>query len=505
MSYVDDADGSSGLSGMYIATSAYKGQVVFPKFKNRTLFRPFGPPTPDKKNIMPTRAINKETGQLSARPKDYSGWITAKQLVRGVGTSEWATFLVTQLGPDGNYIPTQSQRSPYHILYRTWKGMCRRDTKLEALGKGSDTKRASIQPIKTFAIIQGALIEHGGKPMQPPVMPCMQVLPWSAKGGLETLLETETEAYKALSPEQKQAHAGDVVNRFVYWDMLNYDTGKYILLHSNKTGDNMSTAAVDWNGQQGYEGNQSSQELSKYICKAVDCQPLPRTATGMMAFEEQGRLFTPWEQALRFLSDAEMADILVGAFRDTPELLIESFSAYGWLPASLSRGQMVSLPPASAPIAGPPGAGGDAIPFSWPPAGAPPAGPHMTPPGAPVYPGSTGAFPPGFVPPPTTAGVPGFSTPPTTTFPPTPPPAQAAPPAAAGAPDWGAAASMTEDDNKRRLAELEGVGAGAGQPPTGAPPVGAPAPAPGVPNAEEVARVMQHLNNLRNQASGGKA
>jgi hypothetical protein len=469
VSYIDEAEGSSSLlSGNYLVNASFRGQAVFPEFKSRTLFRPFGPPTADMKQIVPTRCQNAD-GTLSARPKDYSSWITAKQLVKGVGTSEWATFLLNQVDENGNYLPRQQHKTPYDILYKTWKAMCARDDKLKQLGVGSNEKRAAIQPIKTFAMIQGALAEHRGKQINPPILPTILVLSWSAKGSLETLMEIETDTFRALSPEQKQQFASDVKSRFASWDILNYDTGKYLLFYGNKSGAVVSSpAAVDWSGQQSYTPNGESQELSKYLVKPVDCPPLPRDASGQMLFATQGRLFTPWEKVLRFLSNEEMADILVGAFRDQPTLLIESFSAYGWLPASLARGQMISIP-TGGPVVGPAlGAVGGM------PAGIP---------GMMVH-------PPGMVTPPASTA-PAKDDIPMNWAPSTPPPAApVAPQPPVSGPDWGAAATSTPEDNAKRLAAAEG------QVQPQVPVTPPPSALPGSVTPDEVAKVMAHLKQL---------
>lgn len=350
MSYLDDSkDAGGAMPGSFVTNNTYRGRLYFPKFtEGVTLITPVGVPNEDMTDILPHRNV-REDGSLSTTPRDYSDWISCRYLVRGVGTAEEMTFLVSQKDENGNIIPRQAQHSPYDSLYRTWKKMKATNPNLEILGKGSKSAPAKITAPKPHAAIQCVMYQHGKFVMQPHTVPALLMFGGTAKNAFEDLLEEESEAFAALSPDEKNAQKDNAEFRFKYPNIFRKDMIP-VLSWKGVSGADEGTVSVDnlsYGGPTTYAsqapGKRDKRDFSRYVAELTFRNvAFPTDQQGRLQIYTHDNAFTPWDQCFRYLSDDEMADMVVRAFRDVPFLLIPAFQHRPeWLPDSITKGQVV--------------------------------------------------------------------------------------------------------------------------------------------------------------------
>lgn len=350
--YKDTAAGSrvGGLRGMMVTSSAYKGHVWKLKWSNKTklenIIRLTGPAAPDGKSLLPYR--------YSGDDNDFSGFMANYPIFAG-GTTDRFTFVAAAADPNspGDFLDFKDRPTPASIFVEAVKSMCDADPKLDAqLNPKSDIP--TMPAIKTFSFAQGVLMQHGDRSyMSAPRYPSMFLLSWSAKSALEELLGTEVEGYAG--------DAMDYEKRFLSGDILHADTGKALSFYNALTADQAAPGAADgpnWAGGGGTAAPKKAKtELAHYACDLKMPTALPRDPDGTLTLSREGKLFTPWETATRFMSDEEMAEYIVRGYEDMPQLLLGAFRRHlDWLPNYMKDNATVVVPatsnePALAPAA----------------------------------------------------------------------------------------------------------------------------------------------------------
>jgi hypothetical protein len=126
----------------------------------------------------------------------------------------------------------------------------------------------------------------------------------------------------------------DYAARFVAGDVLHADKGKLLSFFNARAAAVASSDDIGstWGGgKKTKSGNQN--ELAHYTCEVRADMPLPRESDGTLSFLKRESLFTPWETALRFMSEEEMAAEICQSYQDMPELLLAAFRTRPeWLP-----------------------------------------------------------------------------------------------------------------------------------------------------------------------------
>jgi hypothetical protein len=334
------AGGSDVMKGNLIASDAYRarnGNVWKPKWDDSvrldTVMRFTGPATADGKGLMPHR--------YSGDANDFTEFIHCLPIFSG-GSYNRYTFIAGYKNPEDpdDILSPDEYPTPAQMLQKAAKRLAQADAEMERiLFKG---KNAVGPVIKYFGLLQGILLQYGTKNYRnSPKMPCIFTLSWSAKRALEEVLGKEVEGYVG-DPE-------DYSKRFVAGDVLNADTGKLFAFFNAKAAAVAANtqAGPNWSNAGGNGGtDQSSHEFSSYGCEVVGECPLPKNPDGTLVFAQQGTLFTPWSQALRFLDEKEMVNILVQAYNDMPQLILPAFrSRYDELiPRYMKDGATVTMP-----------------------------------------------------------------------------------------------------------------------------------------------------------------
>lgn len=400
--YRDESRSAQGttMQGVFLTTRAYPGSIWFPSWDKNTykptVFRPLGPVTADGKALTPWR--------FTADRCDYTDWIVARRLFRG-GSARRTTFIVDRTDAEGRLLDDSMEAEPATVLFHAWKKGKEAHPEWLALGLGGSGRSPALPPIRTFAALQGALLEHNGNQYwENPFVPAMLWLTWSAKTSLEEKLEEEVKDYSG--------DVNDFNRRYVAGDFLNADTGKLLYFYNSRTKAGQTVApageqpAPGWGqggGKKASEGRTT--ELAYFMCDLKPSPPLPRTQDGRLLFADQGTAFFSWAKSLRCLSTEDRLKLLIGAFEDVPALLRYAFAPYsGWLPPSMlgttistpAAGQNVPPPtaaaapaaaqtaqaPAEAPTEKAPNWGGASKWGAGAPSSTPAEDPEVSPPGA---------------------------------------------------------------------------------------------------------------------------
>jgi hypothetical protein len=330
------------MAGDMISQKGFAGGVWTPAWSKagevraETHFRIVGPPTADGKGIIPYR----ESGE----PRNFSHWIVPAAVFKG-GTSKFVSFIAEQKDEDGKPIDPQYQPSPAHIFVDYVYRRAKEDPAIKVnLTEGS--RGAPVRAIKDHAFVQGILFRHGGKDYYEGnkfKIGTILMLSPSAASAIEEMVDLEHEDYTG-DPD-------DYAARFVHGNIIDADTGPIIKLYNALCGEAASESKeVDLSAAaKGGGSGKGSTEFASYACEIVKPSlPLPRDPDGVLTFHKQGRLFTPWNKALRFLTDQEMVETLVRAYEDHPDVLRAALgSRYGeFLPNFIKGNASVTAPEA---------------------------------------------------------------------------------------------------------------------------------------------------------------
>jgi hypothetical protein len=342
-------DNRYSMPGMKLTTAAYKGEVWSPKWDDNTRLethiRPVGPMNKEGTDFLPWR--------YSGEVNDVGQWLMSYPLFRG-GTSELTTFVAALQDPKspGDILDTNEHPSPAHCFVNAAKTMCNNDTSKRwkaILMDGKSGKGAALpKRIGSWGFIQGILLQHGNTAKisyKSPRWPVMLMMSPSALTAVLDVLNTEKEGYVG-DPEDYNA-------RFACGDVIGVTTGSILSLFNGRTEKTTTDAGggVDWSKTGVKTGHRTVTELAYYKCEVVKRLQLPKNANGVISLPgaENKQLFTPWEKAIRLLSEAEMVDALCKAYSDVPELLRFCLKPYyQYLPAFVKGDVAVTVPERSA-------------------------------------------------------------------------------------------------------------------------------------------------------------
>ena len=363
MAYKDKGEAGKRDVGIIIKSPAYQGILVKPVYgkqvREYTLFRPTGPLNKEGTDFLPWRN--------SGAPGDigvggYFDWFFKEDVFDG-GTANRVTFLAATMGPDGKVISNDTRPSIVHDFVRLVRRGVKDTVDELKLMRGTNSRSAPVKSPKTFGFVQGMLMARGADDFRAaPKFPCILMLPTSARSALYDALEAPNPAFNG--------DPLDLAGRFLSGDVLRAAGGKILVLSSNKAEAVQSQptsvsftpgAAAPARQKQSGDG----EEFNKYICeiRPQGFADLPRDQSGRIAIAPN-LLFTPWNEALRYMTEQEMIEQLVRAFSDVPHILRMGL---GHIPGA--------LPPSIA-------SGAAYFPGTGTPAPAAPAAP--TPPAAPV-------------------------------------------------------------------------------------------------------------------------
>ena len=387
MAYKDKGEAGKRDVGIIIKNPAYQGILVKPVYgkqiREYTLFRPTGPLNKELTDFLPWRN--------SGAPGDigvggYFDWFFKEDVFDG-GTANRVTFLAATMGPDGKVISNDTRPSIAHDFVRLVRRGVKDTVDELKLMRGSNSRSAPVKSPKTFGFVQGMLMARGADDFRAaPKFPCILMLPTSARTALYDALEAPNPAFNG--------DPADLANRFLSGDVLRAAGGKIIVLSSNKaeavqaapTSVSFSpgaASAAPTRQRQGGDG----EEFNKYICeiRPQGFADLPRDQMGRIAIDPN-LLFTPWNQALRYLTEQEMIEQLVRAYSDVPHILRLGLGHIpGALPPSIAAGTSyfpgtgggpapaapAAPPPPAAPVASAAAPSFGAPAFAPVPAGAP--------------------------------------------------------------------------------------------------------------------------------------
>ena len=367
MAYKDKGEAGRRDVGIIIKNPAYPGILVKPVYgkqvREYTLFRPTGPLNKDGTDFLPWRN--------SGAPGDigvggYNDWFFKEDVFDG-GTANRVTFLAATLGPDGRVISNDTRPSIAHDFVRLVRRGVKDTVDELKLMRGSNSRSAPVRSPKTYGFVQGMLMARGAEDYRAaPKFPCILMLPQSARTALYDALEAPNPAFVG-DPQ-------DLASRFLSGDVLRAAGGKILVLSSNKAEAVQSqptsvsfTPGVAAPARPKQGGGE--EEFNKYICeiRPQGFPDLPRDQSGRIAIASN-LLFTPWDQALRYLTEQEMIEQLVRAFSDVPHILRMGLGHIpGALPPSIASGTtyfpgaggpapaapvaQVAPPPPAAPVA----------------------------------------------------------------------------------------------------------------------------------------------------------
>lgn len=465
MAYKDKGEAGKRDIGIIIKNPAYPGILVKPIYgrqvREYTLFRPTGPLNKDGTDFLPWRN--------SGAPGDigvggYNDWFFKEDVFDG-GTANRVTFLAATLGPDGRVISNDTRPSIAHDFVRLVRRGVKDTVDELKLMRGSNSRSAPVRSPKTHGFVQGMLLARGAEDYRAaPKFPCILMLPQSARVALYDALEAPNPEFVG-DPQ-------DLNGRFLSGDVLRAAGGKILVLSNNKAESIPSqptsvsfTPGVAAPGRQRQSGGE--EEFNRYICeiRPQGFPDLPRDQSGRIAIATN-LLFTPWDQALRYLTEQEMIEQLIRAYGDVPHILRMGLGHIpGALPPSIASGTTYFPGGAPAPAAPPPPPPAPAAPVAS--AAAPTfGGPSFAPvpAGTPDQDGDTALYPAqpaqaanpaAAAQPPTQPGAPGvsFGVPPTAAPAAPPPPAPPAPGQAPLPPDVAAALEIL----KRNMGAIPGM------------------------------------------------
>lgn len=344
MAFKDKSDSASrSMSGIIIKHPSYAGMVTKPaygkEFREYTLFRPTGPLNKEGTDFMPWRNSGAEGDFGIGGAMD---WVYKEDVFSG-GTVERVTFLAAHVDESGEAIDNEMSSSIVHDFVRLVKRQVKGTVDELKLFKGGQGRSPALAFPKTNGFIQGMLFARGAENYaDAPKFPCIMMLTTSAKDALIQVLE-------APNPEFT-GDADDLENRFMSGDLLSATRGKLLCFYADKpepvtvgssgikptlnvnmSNSNLSTAAnkVD--------------KFNRYICDIRDqgFSDFPRDASGRIAIPSD-KLFTPWNKALRYLTQDEMIEQLIKAFNDVPHILKMGLGHIpGALPASITVGRVI--------------------------------------------------------------------------------------------------------------------------------------------------------------------
>lgn len=338
MAYKDKGESGSRDFGMVVKSPSYPGALVKPVFnrdvREYTLFRPTGPVNKEGTDFLPWRN--------SPAPGDFgiggfNDWFFKEDVFDG-GTAHRVTFIAATKDENGQIISNDIRPSVAHdFVTLVRRGV--KDTVDEIkLMKGSSRGGAPVKTPRTHGFVQGMLMARGQKDYRSaPRFPCILMLTQSAREALYDALEAQVPNYTG-DPQDMEA-------RFLSGNVLTAAGGKLLAFSSNrpeatKRAEVGPTTFVPGGGVQQSSGQRGDTEFLRYICEIhpQGFDDLPRDANGKLAIARE-MLFTPWDQALMFLTEQEMIEQLIRAYLDVPHILrIGLGHIPGALPDSITRG-----------------------------------------------------------------------------------------------------------------------------------------------------------------------
>jgi len=341
----DKSDDSSRGSTFRLHSSQFTGIVTKPlygdDYREYTTFAPVGPQTADNTDFLPWRNSDAPGDIGVGGPND---WLWTEDVFEG-GTDKTVSFLAAEIGPDGMPIDNGFEPSVAHEFIRlVSRGV--KDTVDELKFKkpcGASKFSPPLRRVRTHGFVQGMLLrrgkdDHTAAPQYPAIL--------------------------HLSPNAKDAtiaslEARDENGDFVAEGMLSVAGGKAFNLYADKPEKPTSAGggtAPKFAAVSAVDSGPSSQGKGKssialYCCDIVQRGfAMPLDGEGKIAIPG---LFTPWTQALNYITREQQIDLLVQAYRDCPHILKMGLGHIpGALPKSVSVGQTISTPaPAAAPAA----------------------------------------------------------------------------------------------------------------------------------------------------------
>lgn len=344
MAFKDKSDSSSrNISGIIIKHPSYTGTVTKPsygkEFREYTLFRPTGPLNKEGTDFMPWRNSGAEGDFGIGGTMD---WVYKEDVFSG-GTVARVTFLAATVNDNGEAVDNEMSSSIVHDFVRLVKRQVKGTVDELKLFQGGQGRSPALAFPKTHGFIQGMLVARGAENYaDSPKFPCIMMLSTSAKDALIQALE-------APNPEFT-GDADDLENRFMSGDLLSATKGKVLCFYADKpeavtvgsTGIKPTLNVNMGNTSRGPVNNKAD-KFNRYICDIRDqgFADFPRDASGRIAIPSD-KLFTPWNRALRYLTENEMIEQLIKAFNDVPHILKMGLGHIpGALPASITKGQVI--------------------------------------------------------------------------------------------------------------------------------------------------------------------
>jgi hypothetical protein len=333
MSYSSDRDqNSSKNAGVLITKPTYRLPAVCPRFvqdsNQPTRIRWLGVPTEDQKGFLPYRR--------SADPYDYGDAIINRTLAIRIGTVNKFTMIADLYDETGRLLDPDANPSPIRKLINAFRFSRKTHPEWAYLDQGGPGQSKAIPMLTGSAMIQGAILEHGGKQFTSPPM-----------FGLLFMQKSATEALELVLEEQVADYAGDpddLAARFVHYNVLDPDKGGILSFRNRKFSASGSSGMSINFAASAVKKEQRTSEWAGFACDVQPCPPLPRTVDGRIQLAVDGLCAVPWDKVLRYLSPEEQTQYLIRAFEDRADLIKYALGNTGLLPATFT-GKVISAAP----------------------------------------------------------------------------------------------------------------------------------------------------------------
>ncbi len=276
----------------------------------------------------------------------FGDWLRRYPAMRQAGVGSGATFLLSDmLDPLYNM-----NNNPAWVLYRAIADAEKANTIKPAwrpLLKGAAGRGAALPRPSTVVVVQGAIMECGGKVYADPGkgspprggapedLPVVVVLSRSAGEVLENLCDERIEGSRASCDDFENYYAnGDIVSlehgRFITF----FQEGKDPRASRPQPGPAQTTFGASATPHRDQRTRSRNADFSSYDAFADKVwNGIPAQLPGPQLESLVRARVLPWDSILRFMSDKEQALVLARAFSAVPDMVVYAFRDHpDWVP-----------------------------------------------------------------------------------------------------------------------------------------------------------------------------